>query len=304
MIKYGKGVCYSGYRENQSPRTRTYPTYAQVLEDLTILKPHFDYLRMYDIEEHAATVLKVIEEERLPFKVMLGVEPGGEISNPNCPWGGLHSDAEIAVNKIENLRQLDRMAVLANRYKDIVLAVSVGNESTSDWHGNLMSAETMAAHVRYLKTLTDLPVTFCEGAYYWKTKGAPIAQEVDFICIHSYPLWARKRLDEALGVNIFDFEENRAAYPGKQILFTEYGWATSCNDSMDKTQVGETQQAEYLAQVDRWSRDNQITMFLFEAFDEPWKGGSDPIEPEKHWGVYHVDRTPKLAYMGRKARRS
>lgn len=301
-IKYGKGVCYSGYREGQSPITGVYPTYAQILEDLTILKPHFDYLRMYDVSEHAKTVLRVIEEEDLPFKVMLGVEPKGEISNPGCPWGGLHTDAEIAVNKIDNIRQLDRLAELANRYRDIVLAVSVGNESTSEWHSNLMTAETLASHVRYLRTVTDVPVTFCEGAYAWKTHGAPIAAEVDFISIHSYPLWLRKHLDEALALNIRDLEENKAAFPGKQIVFTEFGWTTMTNDSMDKNDVGEAQQADYLAQVEKWSRENQVTMFVFEAFDEPWKGGTDPIEPEKHWGLYRVDRTPK-SFMAKRTRR-
>jgi hypothetical protein len=33
---------------------------------------------------------------------------------------------------------------------------------------------------------------------------------------------------------------------------------------------------------------------MFEAFDEPWKGSDEPSEPEKHWGFYYLDRTPKL----------
>jgi exo-beta-1,3-glucanase (GH17 family) len=32
---------------------------------------------------------------------------------------------------------------------------------------------------------------------------------------------------------------------------------------------------------------------MFEAFDEPWKGSGEPNEPEKHWGFYYVDRSPK-----------
>jgi exo-beta-1,3-glucanase (GH17 family) len=36
-------------------------------------------------------------------------------------------------------------------------------------------------------------------------------------------------------------------------------------------------------------------VYYFEAFDENWKGSSDPLEPEKHWGLYRADRTPKLA---------
>lgn len=43
-----------------------------------------------------------------------------------------------------------------------------------------------------------------------------------------------------------------------------------------------------------WSKKNKVTMFIFEAFDEPWKGGQNPDEPEKHWGIYDVHRKPKL----------
>ncbi len=44
-----------------------------------------------------------------------------------------------------------------------------------------------------------------------------------------------------------------------------------------------------------WSNQKQILTFVFEAFDEPWKGSDDPQEPEKHWGMFTVDRKPKLA---------
>ena len=37
-----------------------------------------------------------------------------------------------------------------------------------------------------------------------------------------------------------------------------------------------------------------ILTFIFEAFDEPWKGSDDPDEPEKHWGLYYENRSPKL----------
>ena len=38
----------------------------------------------------------------------------------------------------------------------------------------------------------------------------------------------------------------------------------------------------------------RIRWVLFEAFDEPWKGSPDLLEPEKHWGLFRVERTPKL----------
>jgi len=33
-----------------------------------------------------------------------------------------------------------------------------------------------------------------------------------------------------------------------------------------------------------WTASEGILTFVFEAFDEPWKGSPDPLEPEKHWG--------------------
>ena len=43
-----------------------------------------------------------------------------------------------------------------------------------------------------------------------------------------------------------------------------------------------------------WSDTEGIITFVFEAFDEPWKGSPEPMEPEKHWGLFKVDRSPKL----------
>ncbi|PKM65521.1 MAG: glycosyl hydrolase, partial [Firmicutes bacterium HGW-Firmicutes-19] len=120
MFQYKPAICYSGYRNGQSPLTQTYPSDEEVLEDLVLLSKHFEYIRMYDISRHAESVLTVITENQLPIKVLLGVEPKGEISNPNCPWGGVYSDEEILHHKTSNIVQLDKVAVLANRYKDIV----------------------------------------------------------------------------------------------------------------------------------------------------------------------------------------
>ncbi len=292
-IAFGRGVCYSGYRTSHSPITRRYPSDAEVLEDLQILVPHFDYLRMYDTSWHAYSVLRVIQQHHLPLKVMLGAEGGGEISNPNCPWGGLHSEEEIAYNRLHNYAKLDELALLARTYPEIVLAVSVGNESTSLWQSNLLTPETIADYVRYIKPKVPCPVTFCEGAHYYRLHGQVIAKEVDFLSIHCYPVWMKIPFADAVDETIKDIEATHQMYPDKQIVVTEFGWPTSANKSMNAEETTEANQAVYLKQMAQWSQAHQLTMFVFEAFDEPWKGGNDPIEPEKHWGIYSVDRLPK-----------
>jgi exo-beta-1,3-glucanase (GH17 family) len=43
-----------------------------------------------------------------------------------------------------------------------------------------------------------------------------------------------------------------------------------------------------------WAAETNMTVFFFEAFDEPWKGNPDnALGAEKHWGLFFVDRTPK-----------
>lgn len=42
-----------------------------------------------------------------------------------------------------------------------------------------------------------------------------------------------------------------------------------------------------------WSAENNVSMFYFEAFDEPWKGGE--TGSESHFGIFTVDGQAKYA---------
>ncbi len=293
MFLFQKAICYSGYRENQDPHQDIHPSDEDVLEDLRIISKHFKYIRMYNPYTHAQTVLRVIRAHHIPLKVMIGVEPLGEISNPDCPWGGLHSDEAIQKHKRYNYQQLDQLIDLANEYQDIVLALSVGNENTASWHPNKMDPLTLRDHVLYVKSKTNALVTFCEGAWEWRNHCQALADVVDFISIHVYPLWHKIPLKDAIPMTIKEYEDTIKTYPSKSVIFTEFGWTTSAGNQMDPEQTNEANQKLYLDALNDWSIQHHVTMFVFEAFDEPWKGGTDPSEPEKHWGIYHVNRTPK-----------
>jgi exo-beta-1,3-glucanase (GH17 family) len=84
-------------------------------------------------------------------------------------------------------------------------------------------------------------------------------------------------------------------YPDKLVVITEAGWTTASNGRViDPHNASEELQAQYYAQLLEWTTSENIFTFVFEAFDEPWKGSPHPLEPEKHWGLFKVDRTPKL----------
>lgn len=78
------------------------------------------------------------------------------------------------------------------------------------------------------------------------------------------------------------------------MVITEAGWATNSHGrGIDTEHVNEVNQKIYYDDLMAWSTENRILTFFFEAFDEQWKGSSDPMEPEKHWGLFKADRTPK-----------
>ena len=290
----GSAICYSGYRSGQSPDSQIFPSYAQIREDLMLLHKKWHYLRLYDCTEHAVRVLEIIKQDRLDFKVLLGAYLAGEVSNPNCPWGADLTDSKIALNRLANQEELERLVQLSNRYNGIVCAVAVGNEATVDWTDHLVPVDSMVRHVRFVRQRVAQPVTFCENYVPWLDKLAPLVPELDFISVHTYPLWEYKSVNDALAYTISNVESVARANPGKPIVVSEAGWATRSNGrGMPAHHANEDWQLIYCQQLMEWSRSADMQVFIFEAFDEPWKGSADPLEPEKHWGLYTVDRHPK-----------
>ena len=295
-LSYKRAICYSGFRDNQSPDTGVFPSESEILEDLLLLSGHWSALRVYACDVHTERVLRTIERERLPFKVMLGAYIGAEVNNPNCPWGGVYEEATLAANKEANRAELDRAIAWANRYPDIIDVVSVGNEATVDWTDHLIEPETVKAYASDVRSQIKQPVTFCENYVPWLTSLEELAANLDVISIHTYPVWEYKTLDEAMDYTRKNFEAVQARYPDKQVIITEAGWATASNSrGIPPDNVGEMLQREYLEQLLSWAEEQQILVYVFEAFDENWKGSDHPLEPEKHWGLYRADRSAKPA---------
>jgi exo-beta-1,3-glucanase (GH17 family) len=292
--QFANAICYSGYREGQDPRQSIFPSYDEIREDLLILEKHWTYLRLYDPSQHAETTLQVIQNEGLNFKLMLGVDLAAEVSNPECPWGGDYDDETLASNRQANSESVERLIVLANQYPDIVFAVSVGNEASVSWTDHLVPVEKLVQYARRLQEAVSQPVTFCENYVPWTYKLAPLVAELDFISMHTYPVWEYRGIDDALDYTKQNYNAVAEHFPDVPIVITEAGWTTTSNGrGMEPWNASEELQARYCEELMAWSRDEKILTFLFEAFDEPWKGSEDPNEPEKHWGLYFVDRTPK-----------
>lgn len=294
----GKAICYSGFREGQHPGGK-YPNYEEVKEDLLLLHPHWKYLRLFNIDPHAEVVLDVIRNENLHFQIMLGAYIEAEINNFNCPWGGgIHPKKVLEQNAESNSQKMLKLAEFANRYPDIIFSLSVGNEACVDWTDHLVHEDQVLRYVQKVKSLANQPVTFCENYAPWLSKLEPLANELDFISIHTYPVWEYKHINEALDYTKENYRAVAEKYPDKPVIITEAGWATKSNGrGINPEFVNEEFQKIYFEKLMNWVEKENILTFYFEAFDESWKGSPEPLEPEKHWGLFKTDRTPKLAMI-------
>lgn len=290
-------ICYSGFRAGQHPDRgdgAKNPTDDQILEDLRILSTAgFKLIRVYDSQSNSAAVLRLIEKHQLDIKVLLGAWLSAEISNTNCPWQRTpYPDSLLAENRIKNDQEVQRAIALAKAYPKTVVAVAVGNEALVDWNDHMVTVESIIRYVRQVKREIRQPVTVADNYLWWAQQGAALARELDFVSVHTYPIWEGKDINEAMPFTIANLEAVRKALPQSRIVITEAGWASVASEFGQR--ASEAKQKRYYQDMLKWAKANNVTTFFFEAFDEDWKGNpNDPLGAEKHWGLFNIHRSPK-----------
>ncbi len=298
----GQAVSYGAFREGQAPGGEK-PSCEELREDLYLLAKHWHLLRMYGSTEVAGDVLKIVHEEKLPIRVMLGAWIARESVSEGSEAGS--EEAKAAANtKRGNEEQVAEVIRLANRYPDEVLAVSVGNETQVFWSGHRTEQDVLIRYLREVRAATTVPVATADDFSFWKlAESKAVAAEVDFIVTHIHAMWLGQELPTAMAWTKETYAEVCKHHPEKTVVIGEAGWATQVHDEGEqakliKGEAGEAQQRVYYQQFTDWASKEKVCTFFFEAFDEPWKGGPHPNEVEKHWGLFYVDRTPKAAMSG------
>jgi exo-beta-1,3-glucanase (GH17 family) len=156
-----------------------------------------------------------------------------------------------------------------------------------------VDVDKVIKYVKRVKRSISQRVTVADNFDWWARNGKPLARELDFITVHSYAIWAERDIDDALGFTASNIETVRNALPGVELIIGEVGWATTASEFGDR--ASEENQRRYFREVTEWAAKLNVTLFWFEAFDEDWKG--DPNNPngaEKHFGLFTIDRKPKL----------
>ena len=298
LIGESAAICYSGFRSGQHPDRgdgAVNPSPAEILEDLNMLSDlGFKLIRMYDCGENSQDVLRVIKENNLDIKVLQGVWLKAELSaHETCAWlTEPIPQATLDANKVRNGQELERGIRLANEYRDIIVAVNVGNEALVEWNDHKVDVDTIISYVQRVQAAIAQPVTVADNYEWWANSGAALAAVVDFVSLHVYPVWEGKDIDEGMSYSIANVQRVKDSIPDAKIVITEAGWASVASEFGER--ASEEKQLVYYRDLMQWADDNKITTFFFEAFDEDWKGNPDNMMgAEKHWGLFTVDRKPK-----------
>jgi exo-beta-1,3-glucanase (GH17 family) len=293
-----RAVCYSGFRHGQHPDRGSgavNPSDKEILDDLRMLgrEGHFTLIRLYDSQANSEAVLRLVEANKLNLKVLLGAWLDAEVSNTNCPWHKEPYPKELLeANQRKNVTEIQSAIRLANQYSNTVVAVAVGNEALVDWNDHMVTVDSIISYVRTVKKSIRQPVTVCDNYNWWAHQGTALANELDFVSVHTYPAWEGKDIDEAMPFSIANLQAVRNALPHSRLVITEAGWATVASEFGPR--ASEEKQKRYYHDLFAWTDRMNITTFFFEAFDEDWKGDpNNPLGAEKHWGLLTVDREPK-----------
>ncbi|MBL8329453.1 MAG: hypothetical protein JNJ71_11410 [Rubrivivax sp.] len=299
-------VNYSPYRSSRGPGDLASEviTPANVLQDLRLVSATgIGTIRLFSSRAFSETVLTVIRDNRLDLRVQLGIW----INPPSTP--ALEAD---------NQAEITKGIALANQFRSVVDAVSVGNETMVSWSSHRVPVADMARYIGQVRQGITQPVTTNDNYAFWASVPKAITDVVDFAAVHTYPF-----LDTFYDPTLFDWRQKSVATDQRAAAMVaasiaeakrQFGLARDGLDKLNLTSlpmvIGETgwtavdtaggpnlafrahpvNQKMYFDALQAWAVEGRKTVhgpqavFVFQAFDEPWKQGDDG------WGLFNKDR--------------
>lgn len=264
------GLCYSPFRQGQSPETNIKPSRKQIREDLILLRKLTSRLRLYGLSQTGQTV--IAEASKLDFEILAGL------------W--------IGPDELANEREIGAAIELSRRELPGLKTMIVGSEA-------LLRQDVTPDHlvelIRRVRRETGLEVAYADIASFWSDHPAAdrIASEVDHIVVHIYPFWDGVGIEQAPAHFADALNQVRKRYPDKTITVGETGWPAD-GQSVGNAIPSPENQATWVRFVFSQSQEHRI--FFFAAFDETWKV---PFEGSvgAHWGIHTIDRTIRPALV-------
>ena len=265
-------LSFAPFRDGQSPLTGTFPSAAEVDADLALVATRAGGVRTYAAIEGDYDVAALAGAHGL--KVWQGIWLGGD--------------------RAQNAREIAKGIALANRYKDVITRVVVGNEVLLRRD---LTAPELAADLDQVRAAIHQPVTYADVWEFWN-QFPEIANHVDIVTIHLLPYWE----DDPTGItgavaHVRDIWRDMAArFAPKPVVIGETGWPSRGRWRRDAA-PSRVNQAVFLRQFIALSQHEGFDYNLIEAFDQGWKYQSEGVVGA-NWGIWTANRAEKFPLAG------
>jgi GPH family glycoside/pentoside/hexuronide:cation symporter len=257
------GLCFSPYQEGQNIGDSL--SEKQIRRRMEIIAPHTQWVRSFSCTDGNELIPRIAREKGL--KTMVGAWLGTDKSK---------NEAEIA-----QLIQLAKEGLV-----DIAV---VGNEVLL--RNELTEEEVLGFLKRVKQALPNLPVSYVD-TYYQLSQRPEILASCDLVLANCYPFWEGCDIDQAPVYLKKMYEVAKSAGKGKEVIITETGWPDS-GDKMHAAEPTPENAMKYLIAANEWAKKENISLFTFSSFDEPWKVHHEG-EVGQSWGIW--DKNEHLKY--------
>ena len=236
------GLCFSAYTETQGAGDLLSET--QVRRRIELIAPHTRWLRSFACTEGHEFIPRLARENEL--KTMVGA------------W--------ISRDRERNEREIQGLVKLAQ--EGLVNIAVVGNEVLL--RDELPEAELLAYIQRVRAALPqDVPVG-CVDAYFNFLERPALTAACDVLLPNCYPFWEGTDIAMAAQVLRRMYGLVQAAGGEKRVIVTETGWPGNGQPVAGAVPSAENAM-RYFIDVQQWARSENIKLFYFSPFDEPWK---------------------------------
>ena len=256
------GLCFSPYLPDQAPGDIIQAD--QVHQRLERIRPWVRWIRSFSCTDGNELIPALAAGQGL--KTMVGV------------WLG--DDHEL------NERELANGIAVAQAGHASILAV--GNEVLL--RGDLTEDELLDYLARAKAAVPDVPVGYVD-AYFEFVDHPRITAACDVLLANCYPFWEGCPAQYALLYMKDMYQRVARVAGGKRVIVSETGWPT-IGKATGGAEPSYENALKYFIDTCRWADEDEIEMFYFSAFDEPWKVAAEG-DVGAYWGLLDKDGHPK-----------
>jgi glucan 1,3-beta-glucosidase len=258
------GFCYSAYEEGQKPGDIL--SEAQIQKRLSILKNHCSWIRTFSCTDGNENI--AAQAKQMGLKTLVGA------------WLGPDEEKnEIEINNLITLAQ-----------QGFVDIAAVGNEVL---YREELNEDRLIAYIQHVKQrIPGIPVGYVDAYYEFVEKPA-VTSVCDIILCNCYPYWEGTSIQGAFQHMQIMYNLAQRVAGGKRVIITETGWP-SRGMGLDNALPSPINAMKYFLNTQLWAQKEDIELFYFASFDEPWKISGEG-DVGAYWGVW--DKHEKLKYV-------